>query len=116
MLRIKFYPRKHPSHVQIAHRELSGGSQTVKNENFEANAHWQAKSCSLTHNMTLVLCGLPLGGHWGPFWGNTRGKIRTLKLILEGFECVLVTFWGPKGHVIYLFVGGHFGTLSKSQV
>ena len=32
MLRIKFYPRKHPSHVQIAHRELSGGSQTVKNE------------------------------------------------------------------------------------
>ena len=32
MLRIKFYPRKHPSHVQIAHRELSGGSQMVKNE------------------------------------------------------------------------------------
>merc|ERR1712074_383585 len=28
-LRIKFYPRKHPSHVQIAHRELSGGSQIV---------------------------------------------------------------------------------------
>ena len=29
---LNFTPRKHSSHVQIAHRELLGGSQTVKNE------------------------------------------------------------------------------------
>merc|ERR1712074_369404 len=39
-LRIKFYPRKHPSHVQIAHRELSGGSQRA---HFSTNSICQKK-------------------------------------------------------------------------
>ena len=51
-LRIKFYPRKHPSHVQIAHRELSGGSQRAL---FSSKSICQKRNSVLPFAMTLDL-------------------------------------------------------------